>query len=182
MRIIFLSSNEHKIAEVQAILSSPEIEVQNVSFKIDEIQSDNMTKIAEDKALKAFKQIGRPILVEQTGLLLKDFRGLPGGLTQVFWDALEADDFCGYFSKTETGKVVARTILAYCDGKKVMTFEGEIEGVIVEKPRGNRAFQWDCVFQPNGYEQTFAEMGDKKNDISMRKLALAKLREYLEGE
>lgn len=180
LNIYFLSSNEHKLKEVQSILQSEKISVLPVKEKIKEIQSSDMTEIATDKVIKAFVNIGRPVVVEQTGLLLKDIGNLPGGLTQVFWDSLEADLFSRYFSTTETGHVVAKTVLAYCDGKQVVTFEGEIEGVVVASPRGNRDFQWDCIFQPNGYNQTFAEMGDKKNDISMRKIALEKLRKYLE--
>ena len=77
---------------------------------------------------------------------------------------------------------MAKTIVAFCDGKRIKLFEGEISGRIVSEPRGNRDFQWDCVFQPNGYNETFAEMGEKKNGISMRKIALEKLKKYLEGK
>jgi len=180
MNIYFLSSNKYKIAEVQSILNSETITVLSVTEKINEIQSNDMSEIAIDKALKAFMLIGRPIIVEQTGLLLKDLGGLPGGLTQVFWDSLEADNFGRSFSATETAQVVAKTVIAYCDGRQIKTFDGEIGGQIVFPPRGNRDFQWDCVFQPDGYEQTFAEMGEKKNTISMRKIAIEKLKEYLE--
>ena len=181
MNLYFLSSNEYKIAEVKSILDSTSITVMAVNEKINEIQSNDMNEIAIDKALKAFMSIGRPILVEQTGLLLKDFGNLPGGLTQIFWDSLQADNFCKYFSATGTAQVIAKTVIAYCNGKQIQTFEGEIGGIIVSSPRGNRAFQWDCVFQPDGFDKTFAELGDKKNQISMRKIALEKLRDYLEG-
>lgn len=180
MNIYFLSSNKYKIAEVQAILNSDTITVLPIKEKINEIQSNDMVEIAIDKALKAFMRIGRPIIVEQTGLLLKDLGDLPGGLTQIFWDSLEADNFGRYFSATETAQVVAKTVIAYCDGKQIKTFEGEIAGQIVSPPRGNRDFQWDCVFQPIGYELTFAEMGEKKNTMSMRKMAIEKLKAYLE--
>lgn len=182
MKIYFLSSNKHKIKEIQKILNSQTIEVVPVNEKINEIQSCDMCEIAIDKVLKAFMLIGRPIIVEQTGLLLKDFGNLPGGLTQFFWDSLEADKFSDYFSKTKTARVIAKTVIAYCDGKLVKTFDGEIEGEIVSPPRGNRAFQWDCVFQPIGYRKTFAEMGKEKNSISMRKIAIEKLKEHLEKE
>lgn len=180
MNIYFLSSNQYKISEVQEILNSQAITVLPVKEKINEIQSNDMSEIAIDKALKAFMLIGRPIIVEQTGLLLKDFGDLPGGLTQIFWDSLEADNFGRYFSATETAQVIAKTVIAYCDGRQIKTFDGEVAGQIVFPPRGNRDFQWDCVFQPVGYKQTFAEMGKEKNSISMRKIAIEKLKEYLE--
>lgn len=180
--IYFLSSNQYKIKEVESILSADGIKVIPVSQKIDEIQNDDMQTIARDKALKAFKCIARPILVEQTGLLIDQFGNLPGGLTQIFWDSLQADKFSDFFSKNGAAKVLAKTVLAYCDGKKIHVFEGEIEGNIVNPPRGDSAFQWDCVFEPLGYDKTFAEMGEEKNQISMRKVALEKLKKYLEEQ
>ena len=62
------------------------------------------------------------------------------------------------------------------------TFEGQIEGHIINPPRGNQDFQWDCVFEPMGYDKTFAELGDEKNKISMRRIALNEFKDYLEGK
>ena len=181
MKIYFVSSNKNKIDEVKSILESDEIHVVAVNEKIHEIQSEDMEKIVRDKAVKVFAKIRRPLLVEQTGLLIKDFGQLPGGLTQIFWDSLQADKFSDTFSKIGSAEATAKTVLAFCDGKKVYTFEGTVEGEIISPPKGNREFQWDCVFKPKGYDKTFAEMGEEKNKISMRKVALEKLRVYLEG-
>lgn len=161
-KIYFLSSNKFKIQEVKDILSSPLITVESVSEKINEIQSDDMQAIVKDKVIKAYQIIARPILVEQTGLLIEDFGNLPGGLTQIFWDSLKADKFSKFFTNNNSLSVVAKTVLAYCDGKRIHYFDGEISGKIVNPPRGNRDFQWDCIFEPKGYNQTFAEMGIKK--------------------
>jgi len=60
-------------------------------------------------------------------------------------------------------------------------FEGEVSGRIAEAPRGPRGFQWDCVFIPDGFSQTFAEMGEKKNDISMRRIAMDHFAKFLIG-
>lgn len=181
MDVYFISSNEHKRAEVQSILNSSSITVHSVNIKINEIQSNDMKEIAVDKAIKAFKQIGRPVLVEQTGLLIKGFGDLPGGLTQIFWDSLKADRFSEIFSKIGSTEATAKTVVAFCDGKHVSTFEGTVEGHIVSPPRGNGEFQWDCVFEPAGYDKTFAELGNDKKDISMREIALEQLRKHLEG-
>ncbi len=180
MDIYFVSSNKYKINEVQTILSSTDIHIHAVSEKINEIQSTDMSEIAINKALKAFQKIGRPTLVEQTGLLLKDFGNLPGGLTQIFLATLKADKFSDVFSKIGSAEVTAKTVLAYCDGKRIHTFEGEVAGHIVSPPRGNSDFQWDCVFEPLGYDKTFAELGSQKNEISMRKIAVEKFRTYME--
>lgn len=177
MDIFFVSSNIYKINEVESILKSKNINIIPYQLKIKELQSLDMKEIIEKKIVEAFKIIGRPVIVEHTGLYMEDFDNFPGGLTQIFWDSLKENKFCKYFSNM---KVSAITIVAFCDGKKIEFFEGEIEGIIVNTPRGCPDFQWDCVFQPNGYTETFAEMGKIKNTISMRKSALDKLKRFLE--
>lgn len=179
MKIYFVSNNEFKIKEAKEILSKDLI-VEDIKMKIDEIQSEDAEKIVKDKVLKAFKAIKRPVFVEHTGLYIEDFGNLPGGLTQIVWDSLQADKFCDYFGTRKNTKAEAKTIIGYCDGKKTISFEGSISGNISNKPIGNRKFQWDCVFIPEGYTKTFAELDDTKNEISMRKIALKKFLVYLE--
>ncbi|MRS19850.1 non-canonical purine NTP pyrophosphatase [Enterobacteriaceae bacterium RIT692] len=178
MRLHFLSNNQNKINEIKEILDDS-IDVVSANIKIEEIQSKNTLNLVRDKLLKAFEQIGRPVFVEHTGLYIKSLNELPGGLTQIFWDDLEAEGFISLLSFYHDKTAIAKTVIGYCDGKKIHFFEGEVEGRISNEPLGNRDFQWDCIFIPNGFDETFAEMGDKKNEISMRKLALDKLSLHL---
>jgi XTP/dITP diphosphohydrolase len=179
IEIRFVSSNPYKIAEAQKILGG-RISVLESKLKIEELQTTDTPKLVRDKLLKAYRQIGRPLFVEHTGLYLEHLGGLPGGLTQIFWDTLEADRFAELFGKVApNNKATARTSIAYCDGRRMYEFDGDIAGEITAAPRGPRAFQWDCVFQPAGHSETFAEMGDKKNSISMRRAALEKLAAHL---
>lgn len=172
-RIRFVTSNPLKVAESMLILGAANVEVTPYERKIEELQTPDPAKLVRDKLLKAFRQLARPLFVEHTGLELAHLNGFPGGLTQIFWDTLQADRFSELFGpKSSSNKCIARTTIAYCDGRRVHTFEGMIEGRIVDPPRGPRDFQWDCVFEPDGSTQTFAEMGDAKNAISMRKRAL----------
>lgn len=66
-------------------------------------------------------------------------------------------------------------------GELLATFEGVVEGVIVDLARGGGGFGYDPVFQPNGYEKTFGELdAEVKNQISHRARASAQLRKFLE--
>lgn len=176
MHIRFLSRNEHKITEASTILKAVGVDLVPVHFPINELQTGDVQAIVRDKTLRAFHRLGRPIFVEQTGLFLAELDGFPGGLTQVFWDTLKKDRVAHLFGG---GAVTAKTRIGFCDGKQIFQFEGAISGTIASEPRGDDRFQWDCVFIPDGHEQTFAEMGDKKNDISMRKRALDLFAEHL---
>jgi len=182
LEIRFVTKNPHKAEEVEAILGDIGISIVHASLKIHEIQTEDIQDIVRDKVLKAFNSIGRPVFIEHTGLYIDSLQGFPGGLTQVFWDKLKADNFSSLLGGLDNTSLTARTVIAYCDAKKIHTFEGAIEGNISPEPRGDRAFQWDCVFIPNGYDKTFAELGAKKNEISMRKVAFDRFREFLQEE
>jgi XTP/dITP diphosphohydrolase len=181
MDIRFLSSNVHKIREVEAILGPVGVRVVPVPLKIEEIQTEDVQRLVRDKALRAFERIGRPVFVEHTGLHLPGLNGLPGGLTQIFWDRLQADSFTALVKGLGSRLITAKTVIGYCDSQNLHYFEGEVSGTVAELPAGPRDFQWDCVFIPDGFSQTFAQLGEKKNDISMRRLALNKFATFLRG-
>lgn len=173
VKIRFLSANPFKIAEVTQILEPQGIEAVAVNHKIDEIQTTDVRALLRDKAIKAYQHIGRPLFVEHTGLYTEALNEFPGGLTQVFWDTLGPDRVASLFEALGNQRVIAKTHIAYIDGKTIRIFEGEVSGRFSSEPRGSRDFQWDCVFIPDGHDKTFAEMGaDTKNKISMRRRAL----------
>ena len=179
MKIRFVTTNPLKAKEVETIIGDIGVSIVHAPIKIHEIQTENIEYIVRDKVLKAFQQIGRPVFIEHTGLYIESLSGFPGGLTQVFWDKLGPDKFSSLFGKLENTALKAKTVIAYCDAKNIKLFEGEINGNISPEPRGNQEFQWDCIFIPEGHDLTFAELGKKKNDMSMRKKAFEKFSKYL---
>jgi len=178
-KLRFISGNQYKIAEVKDILHSSDIEIVPINIKIQELQTKDMKELVRDKTLKAFDEIGKPIVVEHTSIFLDVLNGFPGGLGQIFWDTVGADRFTKLFGQPGNNMIQAQTIAGYCDGWTIKLFEGVIKGTIPSKPCGAREFQWDCVFIPEGYNETFAEMGSRKNLISMRKIAFQKLAKHI---
>lgn len=182
MNIRFITKNKHKINEINSLFEDVGVTVIAAEYSIDEIQTENVEALIRDKLLKAFKLVGRPVFVEHTGLYIESLNGLPGGLTQIFWDKLEAERFSKLLGAGENSNLIAKTIIGYCDSMKIHIFEGEVCGKISSEPKGPRDFQWDCIFIPDGYSETFAEMGERKNEISMRKKAFDQFKNYLLGE
>ena len=84
----------------------------------------------------------------------------------------------------EDKSAYAQCIFAFCEGPDAepITFVGRCNGTIVE-PRGDNAFGWDPVFQPDGHEGTFAEIPlEAKNLISHRGNALKLVKQFLEEQ
>ncbi|CEI97725.1 Putative Inosine triphosphate pyrophosphatase [Rhizopus microsporus] len=82
----------------------------------------------------------------------------------------------------EDKSAVALCTFGYCEGPghEPIIFEGKTTGKIVPA-RGPNTFGWDAIFQPDGYDQTYAEMDKEiKNSISHRSKALDELKKYFE--
>ena len=86
----------------------------------------------------------------------------------------------GELENEENRKARFRTVIALIIDGKVNTFDGIVNGEIIREKRGGEGFGYDPIFQPEGYNKTFAELGvDIKNQISHRARAVAKLAEFL---
>ena len=81
---------------------------------------------------------------------------------------------------SEDRRASVSTCIAYCEGSDVQLFEGTIQGTVSKEIRGGNGFGYDPIFIPDGQSRTYAEMTpQEKNTISMRSIALAKLRDFL---
>src|SRR3546814_15520060 len=73
-----------------------------------------------------------------------------------------------------------RTVVSLIMGGNEHFFEGIVNGIIRREKAGEAGFGYDPVFQPEGFENTFAEMApEEKNRISHRGRAIEQLAAYL---
>ena len=78
------------------------------------------------------------------------------------------------------GRIESSSPVCYADEFEAPTFSGACPGKIIPEPRGQNGFGYDPLFVPDGYAQTFAELGDEvKNKISHRAKALEQLKQWL---
>lgn len=177
MKMLFITGNPNKLKEAKEIM--PEIE--GCDIDLPEIQELDTKKIIEEKLHEAIKQKpGIDLIVEDQSLVIDGMNGLPGPLIKWFYKALNIEGIYKIALKMGNQSVEAKTTIGYCNKKgEIAFFESVVKGRIVE-PRGNIGWGWDPIFQQDGYEKTYAEMTmEQKNELSMRKIALEKLKEYL---
>ena len=158
----FLTRNPGKFRELSELVDPSKYRLLQDETEIHELQTEDMNALIRDKVLKAFDRIRRPLIVDHTGLRFALLNGFPGGLTSVFYDKLRPEGIASLIGKSSNPMVIAVTLLAYCDGCKIHTFEGQADGTVADKPRGDEGFQWDTIFIPKGYDKTYAELGNKK--------------------
>lgn len=177
--LYFITGNKAKFEEVKSILPF----VDQLDIDLPEIQEIDAREIIRKKLSEALNHAQGEFIVEDTSLYLECLKGLPGPLIKWFLKTIGNLGLAQIADHFKNTTAEARTIIGYAKNhEEIYFFEGFVKGNIV-MPRGNSNFGWDIVFQPQGYDKTFAEMGkEEKNKISMRKLALDKLKSFLENQ
>ena len=188
--IVFATNNSHKLEEVRAIVSG----VINV-VSLSEIGcNDDIPETAdtlEGNALLKTKFVkdryGYDCFADDTGLEVEALGGKPGVLSARY--AGDEHDSNANMNKLiheldgqQNRKARFRTVIALIINGKEEFFEGIVNGSIIEDKRGDTGFGYDPIFMPDGYNETFAELGtDIKNNISHRAIAVKKFAEYIKG-
>lgn len=206
MKIVFATNNNHKLEEIRQILGK-QIEVLSLSDigcheDIPET-ADTLEGNAMQKANYVKEHYGYDCFADDTGLEVDSLNGAPGVYSARYASG-EGHDSEANMRKLlhelegkDNRKARFRTIIALLKGESgkvnneekengsndALLFEGIVNGEITTEKHGEEGFGYDPIFKPDGYNQTFAELGsDIKNRISHRAVAVSKLAEYLKKQ
>ena len=193
MDLLLATRNAHKTREVQRILG-PHFVVRDLSkhSEIPEIEESgkSLEENAVLKAMAASNKLPELVIADDSGLEVDALNGAPGIYSARYageraTDQENNDKLLHELKRANAGKdrrlARFRCVLALVRESRILgTFEGVVEGTIVDLPRGNGGFGYDPIFKPNGFDQTFGELSATEKDrVSHRGRALEKLRARL---
>lgn len=189
-KFVFATNNLHKLEEVNAIIDD-KIELLtlndiNCHTDIPET-ADTLEGNALIKAKFIYDNYHKDCFGDDTGLEVEALNGEPGVYSARY--AGEGHDSEANIKKllhnlegVANRKARFRTVFALIADGKEHYFEGIINGEIIKVRKGTAGFGYDSIFVPEGYTQTFAEMGNNiKNKISHRAIATQKLCKFLQS-
>jgi len=177
--VTFVTGNAKKLAEVQKIVGDS-IALVNRKIDLPELQG-SPEDVSREKCKLAAKEVDGPVLVEDTSLCFNALNGLPGVYIKWFLEGIGHEGLNNLLAAYPDKTAYAQCIFSYSDGKdsEPEVFVGRTEGRIVPA-RGPADFGWDPVFEPAGFDRTYAELDkDVKNSISHRFRALEKVKAFL---
>jgi len=184
MKIVLATHNEHKCAEMSALLSNFPIEILSLEYfpEIGEIIEDGTT-LEENALIKArtvYSLTGLNAWADDTGLEVDVLDGKPG-----VYSARYAGENCSYsdnvhkllkdMDNTPENLRTAhfKTVVALVGDNMELVSEGIVQGVITTKPKGVGGFGYDPVFYVRDKGKTYSEMEmTEKNQISHRAKAI----------
>lgn len=186
--IVFATNNKHKLDEVRKIADT-KLKILSLSdINCHEEIEETGTTLEANALIKAKyvkDHYGYDCFADDTGLEVEALDGMPGVYSSRYaGEACRPADnmnkLLTVLNNIENRKARFRTVIALILNNEKHYFEGIINGEITREEKGNAGFGYDPIFQPEGYSQTFAELGDDiKNSISHRALATEKLMKFL---
>lgn len=191
-RLVFATNNAHKLEEIRAILGNS-IEILSLAdihchADIPET-ADTLEGNARQKSRYVYEHYGLDCFADDTGLEVESLGGAPGVYSARYADGQGHDSQANMnkllkeMEEKNDRKAQFRTIISLIEKGEERQFEGIVKGQITREKRGESGFGYDPIFQPDGYETTFAELGSNiKNRISHRARAVAALCDYLTKE
>ena len=196
LRLILATRNPHKTREYVELLGD-EFTIRDLSeLRLPEVNETGKS-FEENAVLKAVgvsqqlvgtaqRAVPTLVMADDSGLEVDSLGGAPGIFSARYAGANATDQtnvaqLLSALSGRSDRSARFRCVIALArDGESVGTFTGVLEGAINDAARGSGGFGYDPVFQPTGFDQTFAEMPPElKNQISHRAKATAALREFL---
>jgi len=189
-KLVVASHNAGKIAEIKTLLAPLKIEVQSAAdLRLGDVEETGTTfeENAKIKANAISLMCGLPCLADDSGLCVDALNGRPGVYSARYAPNRDFNEGMKMLLKemkesgSDSRKAHFSCCLALaCPNQKTKIFEGRVDGSISQKPKGGNGFGYDPIFIPEGFEQTFAELGDDvKNKISHRRRALEKFMQEL---
>jgi XTP/dITP diphosphohydrolase len=163
--LAFVTGNQRKFRDMLHALEPLGIEVEQLKLEIDEIQSDDGTKVALAKAKAAFRMAGRPVVINDSYWSIPTLKGFPGAYMSSVAKWLTAEDFLRLMEGKTDRSICCTENLVYYDGKRSKVFSRDYWGNFIHEPRGETQHDIDKVIVLNGQEQTIAE-NERQNDRS----------------
>ncbi|MES2876599.1 MAG: non-canonical purine NTP pyrophosphatase [Patescibacteria group bacterium] len=179
MKVTFVTGNQHKADKTAQLLGR---ELDHAKVDLDELQTTNMSELAEHKVRQAYDVLRVPVMIDDFGLAFDALDGLPGPFVKFFVDADDGlKNMCRMIDSFDNRKARTVCVMAFYDGKALKVFEKRMEGSIAEHPVGLNGIGTDQIFIPKGYGKTRAQLDDEQYDEVYRKVRpLNELKEFLD--
>ena len=143
-------------------------------------------RMSRQKSSYVVEHYGQNCFADDTGLEVEALGGEPGVHSARYADGTDHDSeanmrkLLANLEGKDNRKACFRTIISLIIDGVEHQFEGKVEGRIATEKHGKEGFGYDPIFIPEGYDKSFAELGEEiKNQISHRARAVKKLAEYL---
>lgn len=180
MEVHIVTTNNDKYDEISTVLNRYGIQTIHENAELDEIE-DNMEDIVKSKAEQAFSIVGKPIVVDDTGMFFEAYDNYPGHQSKRLYQEIGLEGLLEKL-KDKNKKAHFKSLICFKDEKETRIFEGKLTGSITEliDNDSRKQFPYDSVFIPDEYSITLSKIPwEDRTKVSHRSEAVKELAKWL---
>ena len=155
--VIYATGNTDKFTQARHVCDAAGITLVQKGLDVPELQSDDATVIARDKAVKAFDKFQHPIVISDDSWMIPGLNGFPGPYMKYINDWFSVDDWLNLTRPLSDRRIILRQVVAYAGDTGVELFSLDMEGQILTEARGESSYPHTRIITFDGGKHTNAE-------------------------
>ncbi len=190
LTILVATANAGKLTEIKALLKDLPVKIVTPGDVLGkEVDVDETGKTFSENALLKAQTLAEKTslstIADDSGLCVEAIDGQPGVLSRRFIPGTDQDrnlHILKLLQRQNDRRAYFESVICFFDPRdsSIQYFKGRVDGMIATAEKGENGFGYDPIFVPDGFMETFAELGEAvKNKVSHRARAILKFREYL---
>lgn len=178
-KLYFVTTNAGKMKEAEALFLDY-FDVEQINMAYPELQDNDLSKIAAYGAKYCAAELGRPLIVEDSGLFIDALNGFPGPYSAYVQKTIGNKGILKLMEGIYERRAEFRSVVAYCaPGGEPVTFTGIWWGEMLKEEVGTGGFGYDPIFSYRGFPVGEMTTG-QKNEVSHRRRSLLEFRQWYE--
>lgn len=128
LKLIFVTTNKYKLAEAMSAAAGTDFDIVASDIVLSEVQNDDLELISKNKAEQAFRILGVPCIVDDTGLFIEEFNGFPGPYTAYVARTLMLEGITSLLNGPAAAQF--KTVLTYVDDTSMLSVKEDVDGLL----------------------------------------------------
>lgn len=183
MEILYVTGNRVKVELAKLIYKDLGVDIVQYDMETPEIQADSCEEVAKFSCEYAANLLKKPVLKNDSGLVIEALNGFPGAYAKYAEATLKADGFIRLMEGIENRRCYWVEALAYCEpNHEPVVFTSKTYGHIAHEVRPLRGYDYDYIFIPEGDTRTYSEMTEEEQLKTFDQTAYKDLLKYLMEE
>ena len=176
---MFVTQNKYKLSELSPLFKEFGVSFETSSLEKFEVRSDDVVIVALNAAEHAYRELHRPVVVDDTGLFIDSLSGFPMAYPAFVLNTIGKGGILKLLEGVNDRGAKFVTAVGFANGVDNLTFVGEMTGTISESIIGSEGFGYDPIFIPEGETRTYAQLSfEEKVTISHRTKAFRKFLDW----
>lgn len=159
--ILYATGNEHKFLLAQTICNTFNVELEQSSLNVPEIQGEDGELIAKDKAEKAFAKFKKPVVITDDNWIIPGLNGFPGAYMKSVNDWFTVQDWLHLTQPLQDRRIILRQIAVYQDESSQHLFSQDIEGILLPEARGTSPYSHSSITSFDNGQHSSAEFHER---------------------